>query len=180
MAHKTKPFFIFTLLITIVGCAAQPQLTPEQRDAVPNLMRCMESQPNGKKSSCVMNFYGVIQRMPDDDYAKGPVLNFATNLYVLVTKAERGQIKGNDIDIEWMRINNQMQREVEVAKRRNAEQIRRETAARQEYWLNVQRIWNQGNQQPVYIYQNNPTQPRFNSNSCQGVLANYGHPCWGK
>jgi hypothetical protein len=168
------------LIVFFMGCAAQPQMTPEQRDAVPNFERCYASQPQGKKASCAMDLYGVMSRLPDSDYAKGPGLNFATNLYILLTKVDRGQIQNDKLQIEWMKINNQTTNEMQLARQRNAEQIRQESAARQQYWINVQRAFNQSNQQPVYMYQNNSSPPQVNTNGCSGMLSSYGSPCWNK
>ena len=130
------------LLSSVLGCAIQNQRRNGQisENATQNMMRCIESTPNGRKADCAQRFYSELLSISDDDYGKLPALRTATAIYALLTKIDRSQISGNEVQQQFMQISNDFQSDLESARRRSVAENRAASMQQQQMFMNAQRL----------------------------------------
>jgi len=130
------------LLSSVFGCAIQNQRRNSQisENATQNMMRCIESTPNGRKADCAQRFYSELLSISDDDYGKLPALRTATAIYALLTKIDRSQISGNEVQQQFMQISNDFQSDLESARMRSVAENRAASMQQQQMFMNAQRL----------------------------------------
>ncbi|MEY4725745.1 MAG: hypothetical protein RLZ36_372 [Pseudomonadota bacterium] len=134
-------------IITLTGCAHSGESEMQLKAANDNLRSCI--QQNGSKRAtapCAADFYNAILAISTNDYGKPAALNMASSLYAVSLKFDRYQIDVPELKGEIMRIENQFQADLDLARRRTNQENMEAARIRQQAW----RDFNEGIKPPAF------------------------------
>ena len=142
-----KKYFITVIvpLFLLSGCAGVNNI--QQQNLVNSITEtfhsCIKSNFFNKKTAhCAIDFYNAIQSVPTNDYGKPAALNFATAMYEAFLKYDRGQFNASDMAGQVMRIENNLNAELEQARRRSVAENMELARYRQQMFIEAAKMLN--------------------------------------